>query len=156
MDRLPPVTESPRAAVDRRRDVLDRLDREQDVWVASADGEGVPWLVPLWFLWDGTDVWLATRPRNPTGRNLRAGGRTRLALGDTRDVVLIDGDVETFAGPDAPGAAAEAFTAKYGWDPRTDRADYTWFRVRPVAVQAWHEERELPQRYVMRDGVWLV
>ncbi|MFE1440294.1 pyridoxamine 5'-phosphate oxidase family protein [Streptomyces sp. NPDC058739] len=127
-----------------------------DVWGASADEDGVPWLVPLRFLGDGTDSWMATRPGNPTGRNLRVGGRTRLAFGDTRDVVLIDGNVETFEGPDAPAAATEAFTAKYGWGPRADRARCTWFRVRPVTVRAWHEVRELPQRYVMREGVRLV
>jgi hypothetical protein len=135
------ITDTPRDIAARRQDVLDRLERETDIWVASAGADGAPCLVPLWFAWDGTDVWLATRPGNPTGRNLRAGGRTRLAFADTRDVVLIDGEAKTFTAADVPVAAAERFDA--------------YFRVRPVAVQAWHEVRELPQRHIMRDGVWL-
>ncbi|MFJ3897413.1 hypothetical protein [Streptomyces sp. NPDC090083] len=59
-------------------------------------------LVPLWFLWDGACVWLATRATHPTGRNLGDGRRTR----------------------------------------------------RPLAVQARHEQRELPRRHLMSDGTW--
>jgi predicted pyridoxine 5'-phosphate oxidase superfamily flavin-nucleotide-binding protein len=149
------ITVPPRGPEERRRDVLARLERESDIWVASADADGVPCLVPLWFLWDGQAVWLSTRATNPTGRNLTVGRRTRLAFAGTRDVVLIDGEATAFTAQDVPAAAVEAFHAKYGWDPREDRASYSFFRVRPVAVQAWHEVRELPQRHLMRDGTWL-
>ncbi|MEU7133468.1 pyridoxamine 5'-phosphate oxidase family protein [Streptomyces sp. NPDC046261] len=150
------ITEPVRAPEQRKRDVLERLRRELDIWVASADDEGVPCLVPLWFVWDGEAVWLSTRAGNPTGRNLRRNGRTRLALGHTRDVVLLDGTVETFAAAEVPAPAAEAFTAKTGWDPRVTSASYVYFKVVPRAVQAWHEEHELPGRHLMRDGRWVV
>ncbi|MBC2905711.1 pyridoxamine 5'-phosphate oxidase family protein [Streptomyces cupreus] len=150
------ITDPPRTPDQRRRDVLNRLEREIDIWVATADAEGAPCLVALWFVWDGEALWLSTRPTNPTGRNLRDGGRTRLAFGDTRNVVLIDGETEMFTAEGVPAPAAEAFLAKTGWDPRAEHASYAFFRVRPLAVQAWHEQRELPQRHLMRDGVWLV
>ncbi|MFE2416559.1 pyridoxamine 5'-phosphate oxidase family protein [Streptomyces hokutonensis] len=149
------ITVPPRGYEERRRDVLARLERELDIWVASADAGGLPFLVPLWFVWDGEAVWLCTRPTNPTGHNLSAGRRTRLAFADTRDVVLIDGEATAFTAKDVPAAAAEAFDAKYGWDPREERAPYSFFQVRPLAVQAWHEVHELPERNLMRDGVWL-
>jgi len=146
----------PRDPRQRRHDVLARLEQEIDIWVASADADGRPCLVPLWFVWHDESVWLATRTTNPTGRNLRDGRRARLAFADTRDVVLIDGDVETCTLREVPATAAEAFLAKTGWDPRQDSASYAFFRVRPCAVQAWHEQRELPKRHLMRDGAWLV
>ncbi|MEU1516347.1 pyridoxamine 5'-phosphate oxidase family protein [Streptomyces sp. NPDC005811] len=149
------ITEPVRGPGRRKRDVLARLGRESDVWVASADAAGVPCLVALWFVWDGECVWLATRLSNPTGRNLRTGGRTRLAFGDTRDVVLIDGETVTYPADDVPEEAAGAFLAKTGWDPRRESAVYAFFRVRPVAVQAWCGTRELPGRHLMRDGVWV-
>ncbi|MFI6559613.1 pyridoxamine 5'-phosphate oxidase family protein [Streptomyces sp. NPDC050534] len=149
------IDTSPREPSRRRQDVLRRLDEEIDIWVASADADGLPCLVALWFVWHDDSVWLATRATNPTGRNLRDGRRARLALGDTRDVVLVDGDVETYAQRDVPAAAAEAFLAKTGWDPRRDSPSYAFFRVRPRAVQAWHEQHELPGRHLMKDGVWL-
>jgi len=139
----------------RRRDVLARLETEMDIWVATAGADGVPCLVALWFVWHEECLWLATRFTNPTGRNLRGGARARLALGDTRDVVLVDGDVESYTRDTVPEAAALAFLAKTGWDPRGDAASYGFFRVRPLEVQAWCEQRELPRRHLMRDGVWL-
>jgi hypothetical protein len=101
-------------------------------------------------------VWLCTRLTNPTGRNLQEGGRSRLAFGDTRDVVLVDGEVRTYPMREVPSGPAEAFRAKTGWDPREDHASYAFFRVRPRGVQAWCEEHELPRRHLMREGVWAV
>ncbi|MFE7650078.1 pyridoxamine 5'-phosphate oxidase family protein [Streptomyces phaeoluteigriseus] len=150
------IIEPLRGPRQRRADVLDRLEREIDVWVATAGPDGVPCLVALWFVWDGECLWLSTRLTNPTGRNLRDGGRARLAFGDTRDVVLIDGDVTAYAGDEVPDAAVEAFAAKTGWDPRSDGVAYAFFRVRPRDVQAWREECELRGRHVMREGVWAV
>jgi hypothetical protein len=150
------IIEPSRSPEQRKNDVLARLESESDIWVATADAEGLPCLVALWFRWDGESVWVCTRVTNPTGRNLRDGGRTRLALGDTQDVVLVDGDVETFESRDVPAAAADAFVARTGWDPRRDSASYAFFRVRPYGVQAWHGEHELPGRHLMRDGVWVV
>lgn len=150
------ITEAPRGPEQRKRDVLDRLEEELDIWVATADPKGVPCLVALWFVWDGEHLWLSTRLTNPTGRNLRDGGRARLALGATRDVVLIDGEAETFTAREAPPEAANAFLARTGWDPREDHASYAYFKVRPRVVQAWREEHEMPGRHLMRDGVWVV
>jgi hypothetical protein len=150
------ITEPPRSPEQRKQDVLTRLEREWDVWVASAGADGVPCLVPLWFVWHGEALWLSTRLTTPTGRNLRDGRRTRLALGDTQDVVLIDGDAELYPADGVPEAAADAFLAKTGWNPRADSAPYVYFRVRPRVVQARHGEHEMPGRHLMRDGVWLV
>ncbi|MFF9472269.1 pyridoxamine 5'-phosphate oxidase family protein [Streptomyces roseolus] len=139
----------------RVRDVRERLTREMDVWVASAGDGGVPYLVPLSFFWDGRDVWLVTRYANPTGRNLAGSGLVRLALGDTRDVVLIDGEVTVYAQDEVPGDAADGFREKTGWDAREAGPAYRWFRVRPTDVQAWHEEPELPGRRLMTGGAWV-
>lgn len=150
------ITEQPRPPERRKHDLLARLEREMDVWVATADADGLPCLVPLWFLWDGESLWLSTRLTTPTGRNLRDGARTRPALGDTLDVVLVDGDAEMYGADEVPAAAADAFLAKTGWDPRVDEAPYVYFRVRPRAVQVRNGEHEMRGRHLMRDGVWMV
>ncbi|MGW1626799.1 pyridoxamine 5'-phosphate oxidase family protein [Streptomyces sp. NPDC002172] len=150
------ITNPARSSEQRKRDVLDRLERERDVWVATADDCGLPCLVPLWFVWHADAVWLSTRITNPTGRNLRDGGRARLALGDTQDVVLLDGEVTACSPADVPAAAAGALRAKTGWDPRGDSPSYAIFRIRPYAVQAWQGTRELRGRHLMRGGVWAV
>jgi hypothetical protein len=81
-----------------------------------------------------------------------------VALGDTRDVTMIDGEVETLALDELPADAADRFAARAGFDPRTpdDAATrYRWFRITPRRIQAWREEDELAGRDLMRDGRWL-
>ncbi|MGW3651760.1 pyridoxamine 5'-phosphate oxidase family protein [Streptomyces sp. NPDC000878] len=146
----------PRSIEQRGREALERLDRDIDVWVATADATGEPTLVPLAFWWDGEAVWLATRDSNPTGRNLIASGRVRLCFGHTRDVVLMHGTVRTLTREELPPGVGDAFTAKDGWDPRKDHASYVWFQVTPEVIQAWGTAAEMRDRNVMRDGEWLV
>jgi hypothetical protein len=150
------MTASPaRPREQRKTDVLARLGNDVDAWIASA-GEDGPYLVPLSFLWDGETVVVATPAASPTGRNLRS-GRVRIGVGGTRDVVMIEGVVEVAAAAsDVPADLGDAFAARTGFDPRTLRTPYLYFRVRPRRIQAWREVNELDGRELMRDGAWLV
>jgi hypothetical protein len=145
------MTPQPRPLEQRKQDTLHRLEHDVDAWVATADPAGVPYLVPLSFLWDGETLLISTAATNPTARNILAGGRVRLALGSTRDVVLIEGSaVPAGAITDEVG---DAFATHTGFDPRQLR-NYPYFRVRPDLIQAWREVNELAGRDVMVAGVW--
>ncbi|MEU7752285.1 pyridoxamine 5'-phosphate oxidase family protein [Micromonospora sp. NPDC049101] len=146
---------APRSPRQRKQDTLARLDHDVDAWVASADREGNPYLVPLSFLWDGATFILATGESSPTARNLRSSGQVRMSVGPTRDVVLVEGTVETFSRETVPGDLADAFAAKL-WDARVGTTRYAYFRVTPRRIQAWREENELTGRDLMRAGRWLV
>jgi hypothetical protein len=146
---------APRSLAERRRDTEHRLAHDADVWVASASAGGTPYLVPLSFDWDGEAILVATPANSPTGRNLAATGTARLALGPTRDVSMIDGDVEVLEIDALPKDAADRFVERAGFDPRTPSGPYRWFRITPRRVQAWREVNELPGRVLMRDGRWL-
>ncbi|WP_128435814.1 pyridoxamine 5'-phosphate oxidase family protein [Streptomyces cyaneus] len=146
-----------RPAKQRKQDTLNRLEHDEDVWVATAEVDGgVPYLVPLSYLWDGSTLLLATPAGSPTGRNLRTTGRARLGVGPTRDVVMIEGTVDTIAPAQLPEEVADRFAARTGFDPRRLSTPYLYFRVRPQRVQAWREANELDGRELMRDGEWLV
>src|SRR6266704_2700311 len=133
------MTEPPRTRQQRKQDMLNRLERDVDAWVATADREsGTPYLVPLSFLWDGATLLVATPAASPTGRNLQASGRVRLGIGPTRDLVLIEGTAHALAAAELPDEVS----------------DYRYFRIRPRLVQAWREANELNGRYLMRDGEW--
>lgn len=143
-----------RLAAERRRDTLERLVTERDLWVSTAHPDHGPHQVPLWFLWDGQAVWMCTSATSATVRNLREEPRVRLALPDTFDVVLLQGEAECFSGQDVPEDAADAFAAKFGWDPRAEEGSFVYVRVVPKTVRAWRGEPELRGRVVMRDGIW--
>jgi nitroimidazol reductase NimA-like FMN-containing flavoprotein (pyridoxamine 5'-phosphate oxidase superfamily) len=145
----------PRPRAQRRRDTERRLTHDVDVWVASASADGAPYLVPLSFDWDGGSLLLATPADSPTGRNLATTRSARVALGHTRDVVVVDGDVEVLEIDALPREAGDRFAARTGFDPRALSTPYRWFRVSPRTIQAWREVGELPERDLMRDGRWL-
>ncbi|MGW0188863.1 pyridoxamine 5'-phosphate oxidase family protein [Streptomyces sp. NPDC003362] len=148
---------TPRTAEQRKQDTLHRLDQDVDVWVATADGEhGLPYLVPLSFLWDGATLLLATPADSPTGRNLATTGVVRLGIGPTRDVVMVEGRVQVVPPAELSEEEGELFAGKTGFDPRRLATPYLYFRVLPQRIQAWREADELDGRELMRDGRWLV
>ncbi|MFJ8131444.1 pyridoxamine 5'-phosphate oxidase family protein [Streptomyces hydrogenans] len=144
------TTPAPRSREERLKDTLARLETDVDLWVASQGH-----LVPLSFLWDGAAVLVSTPRASLTGRNLLADGRVRLALGPTRDVVMIDGTAEPVDLADLPDGTGDAFAEKTGFDPRELTRPYQYFRIRPRRVHAWREADELEGRTLMRDGAWL-
>ena len=145
----------PRSRSERRRDTEHRLIHDIDVWVASASADGAPYLVPLSFDWDGEALLIATPADSPTGRNLAATRFVRLGLGHTRDVSMIEGEVEVLEIDALPEQAGDRFAARAGFDPRAEAAPYRWFRISPRRIQAWREANELRHRELMRDGRWL-
>ena len=145
---------TPRSRAQRRRDTEHRLEHDVDLWVASASPDGAPYLVPLSFDWDGEALPAGHADDSPTGRNLAATRTVRLGLGETRDVTMIEGDVEVLEIDALPREQGDHFAARSGFDPR-ELTSYCWFRVTPRRIQAWREVDELNDRELMRDGRWL-
>ena len=144
-----------RPAEERKRDTLARLENDRDLWIASASADGEAMLVPLSFSWDGERLTLATPAATKTARNLERAGVARVALGPTRDVVIIDGGVEVATGGSRP-AREDAYAADMGWDPRGEEREHVFIYITPQRIQAWREVNEIPGRHVMRDGRWSV
>ncbi|MFE0171070.1 pyridoxamine 5'-phosphate oxidase family protein [Streptomyces sp. NPDC059002] len=132
-----------RKVADRRRDTLARLDAERDIWLATAHPEHGPHLVALWFVWHEQALWMCTGATTATARNVRTEPRVRLSLPDTDDVVLIQGEARGFSADDVPVSAADAFAAKFGWDPRKEEGPFLYLRVVPGTVRAWRGTVEL-------------
>ncbi|HEX6724440.1 MAG TPA: hypothetical protein VF073_04285 [Gaiella sp.] len=140
-----------RSRAQRKADTLDSLQREVDCWVASADERGNAHLVPLSYWWDGHALVLATPRSSPTATNLLRAGVARVAVGPTRDVMLVDGRVTEGVSE----AIADAHSEHTGFDAREEPVDYVYLRLTPVEVRAWREANELSGRLLMRDGKWL-
>ncbi|MCM2414143.1 pyridoxamine 5'-phosphate oxidase family protein [Streptomyces sp. RKAG290] len=146
--------EPARSREQRKQDVLDHLEKDEDAWVSTASADGVPTLVPLSFVWDHGTLLMATRRTNPTAVNVTPSGQARIAVGHTRDVVLIEATAEVIEGTDLPEDSGDAFATKLDWDLR-GRSAWVYLRFTPYAVRAWREENELAGRELMADGRWL-
>ncbi len=144
-----------RDSATRKTDTLTMLATPAiDVWVATASAAGAPYLVPVSLAWVDERVVIAVDGTSLTARNLAASGVARLALGPTRDVVMIDAVLDKMLDVAADDGLGAAYVAQADWDPRGS-AGYMFLVLRPVRVQAWREVNELPDRELMRDGRWL-
>jgi PPOX class probable F420-dependent enzyme len=133
----------PSAAATARR-VLPMLEEERVVWLSTVDEDGYPHLVPTWFLWDGEDLLLWSKPGAVKVRNLRANPRLMVAIGHPDEDFAV-GLIEAVAAlDDVP--VPDAFFAKYAadlgdaaLDPAAYRALYTQaVRVTPTRFLPWH------------------
>lgn len=151
----------PRTREQRRADTLAKLAAPAaDVWVATAavdaGGQASSYLVPLSLAWIDERVVVATEADSVTARNIISAGRARLGLGPTRDVVMIDAELEQVYGLDAvPAALARRYAAQADWDPRESGDQMRFLVLRPQRIQAWREVNELPGRTLMRGGAWI-
>jgi len=150
------VTAGARDRETRKADTLAMLASGAiDVWVATASAAGTPYLVPVSLAWVDERVVIAVEGSSVTARNLTESGAARLAVGPTRDVVLIDAVLEQAVDTAADDALGTAYAAQTDWDPRRSPG-YVFLVLRPVRVQAWRESNELAGRTLMRDGTWLI
>jgi hypothetical protein len=138
----------------RRIDALEKLRSQVDLWVPSADERGRAYLVPLSYYWDGSSLTIATPRASRTARNLVRAGWARVALGPTRDVLIIEGPVEAIAVGAEP-AREDVHARAAGFDPRAQAEEHLYLRITPDTIQAWREANEMEERHLMRGGEWL-
>ena len=146
----------PRDRASRKADTLAMLATPAiDVWVATASSGGTPYLVPVSLAWVNERVVIAVDGTSATARNLTTSGKARLAVGPTRDVVMIDAVLQEAVDVTTAVALGEAYVAQADWDPRGSEG-YVFLVLRPDRVQVWREANEIAGRTLMRDGRWLV
>ncbi|MEV0321753.1 pyridoxamine 5'-phosphate oxidase family protein [Streptomyces sp. NPDC050658] len=126
------------------------LATERTCRVATVSRDGAPHVSALWFVWDGTSLWLFSITRSKRWADLRR---------DQRIAVLIDSGEEygELRGAELSGTAvfvAEAprtgepcpeletperlFTQKYfGMDSMPYDGKHAWIRLTPDAVASW-------------------
>jgi Pyridoxamine 5'-phosphate oxidase len=145
----------PRDGATRRNDLEQRLTNDKDLWVASASPQGEPCLVPLSFLWDGAQLYLATITSNPTASNIEATGRAQVVVGHPRDVGLMEMTGGRLPREEAKQLCQASYAKKCGWDPLETKS-YEFYALTPRRVECWREQNEHPDRLMMEDGRWLV
>jgi len=147
------MADAVRTAAERKADTITRLERDADVWVATASASR-PHLVPLSLAWDGAHVILATPAKSPTARNAAASGEIRLALGTSRDVTIIEAAAEVVLSADAPEPIAQCYATRTGWDPRKEDVPHVYLIAAPRTMRAWNSLAEISGRTIMHDGQW--
>jgi catechol 2,3-dioxygenase-like lactoylglutathione lyase family enzyme len=97
---LHPPGADPGVTDDERRTIAEMMAKGTyaSLLLATASTEGAPHLVPLSLAWVDERVVIAVAASSVTARNLATSGLSRLAVGHTRDVVMMDAVLERSAG----------------------------------------------------------
>ncbi len=144
-----------RSTQQRKADAIEKLEKDADVWAATGDEHGIAHLVPLSLCWHEGKVVVAVEGRSRTARNASASGQARLALGPSRDVVMIDAAAAVVPRAGADPAIVTAYRERTGWDPGAGGGDWVYILLQPTTVQVWRDMAEITGRTVMRVGAWL-
>jgi nitroimidazol reductase NimA-like FMN-containing flavoprotein (pyridoxamine 5'-phosphate oxidase superfamily) len=118
------------------------LRASRTIWLATTRGNRRPHAVPVWFVWDGEQLWFAAHERSQKARNLEQERWAVLHLGDGDDVVILEGLAEEVTEASELVLVDAARAQKYV-DPQTGARDTVLtegtlvYRLRPQKVMAW-------------------
>jgi PPOX class probable F420-dependent enzyme len=121
---------------DRRIDEL--LHKTIIIWFSTLRPDGRPHLVPVWFLWEDSAIYIFSKPDVKVA-NLRHDKRVSLGIANERggDVVLLEGEA-TLLDPSEISTAHAPYAEKYadllnsyGWTGESMSKEYS----QPIRVE---------------------
>jgi hypothetical protein len=131
------------------REMDDFLTAQRTCRLGSVNSDGKPHVSPLWFVWDGTALWLNSIVKSQRWVNLMRNGNVSIVVdgGDDFDQlhgVELAGSVESVGevprtdAPDPRLAHAEKlFGDKYGAGTFVADGRHAWLRLVPEKVVSW-------------------
>jgi PPOX class probable F420-dependent enzyme len=125
------------------------LAAERTCRVATVGADGSPHVAPLWFVWDGTALWLNSIVKSQRWADLVRDPRVGVVIDAGEDYMAlrgielsgraeIVGDVPRTDTPDAMVADAERmFAEKYTGGAFAPDGRHAWMRIVPDRVVSW-------------------
>ena len=145
---------------------LDRFLKGSDLIaaLASVDGQGCPYIVPVWYEWDGTYLWVISKPRANYIRHLQRDSRLAVCIA-TRKLpyvrVLMQGrgrliDTEKDWLPMGRRMAKRYLgkTKGYAYIDKTKNWKRVYLRIKPTRIISWDggaSGHAWGKKYVQRD-----
>ncbi|MCA1831297.1 MAG: pyridoxamine 5'-phosphate oxidase family protein [Actinomycetota bacterium] len=125
------------------------LAETRELHVATVSPDGVPHVVPLWYVWHGGAVWVNSLIKSRRTRDVHAGSPVALCIDtgfeyeDLRGAVLRGRFVDASEDSDL-GAAQAQFAAKYwGGDQVPVVRSHIWMKLVPEQTSSW-DFRKIP------------
>ena len=131
------------------RELDDLLATERTLRAATVSPEGLPHVVPLWFVWHDGAIWINSLRRSKRAHDVAAGSAVALCVDTGVEYEQLRGAV--LYGRVAPASEATdlshvraAFARKYwGLDTIPDLKSHEWLLVRPDNIVSW-DFRKIP------------
>ncbi|HET9783130.1 MAG TPA: pyridoxamine 5'-phosphate oxidase family protein [Candidatus Dormibacteraeota bacterium] len=141
-----------RSVEERKKDVLEALEKQGHYWLSTAEIGGRPHVIGVSGLWDGSQIIVTTLGTSVTARNMSMNPRVVLAGGDPSDAIVIQAGVIDSAAVEDSAEMAADWKKAMGWTPDDG---WMFFRLRPTRIQAFRGYDEIQGRDVMIRSRWL-
>jgi PPOX class probable F420-dependent enzyme len=105
--------------------VIDRLEREECIWLTTVNSKGIPNPSLVWFYWNGESIILFSQPTQVKVRSIRENPNVALQFNSDADgsnMVVFNGTATLLDRPSAE-VIPEGYRAKYA--AATERMGYT-------------------------------
>jgi len=125
------------------------LAEQRTCRVATVGGDGAPHATPLWFVWDGTALWLTSVVRSQRWTDLQRDGRIAVVVDAGDDFMELRGvELRGTAEPvgEVPRTGATApeldvperlYADKYAGGQIVHDGRHAWLRVVPDKIVSW-------------------
>ncbi len=110
-----------------------RLQTEQNIWLATVRSNGRPHLVPIWFVWIDQKIFICTRSDSVKARNVLRNPWVAVSLENGTQPVVLEGPAKPIE--HAPRPVIEAFQAKYDWNIETDSTYNQVIEIEPTRIR---------------------
>jgi PPOX class probable F420-dependent enzyme len=124
----------------------ERLTNDAVGWLVTVRHDGQPQSSPVWFLFDGDDIYIQSQPSAQKVRNIEANDRVSFHLNDDgtgSDIVTLDATAAIVTNPDAQlfdrylGKYESAMEAMGSTPVRLAQTYSTTIRLTPTRLHAW-------------------
>ena len=72
-------------------EIIEKLEKQKNLWFSSVRVDGRPHLVPVWFVWYEGKIFIGTEPKSVKSNNIRGNPKVVVALEDGSKPVICEG-----------------------------------------------------------------
>ncbi|SRR6266498_101776 len=118
------------------------LQAFRSIWISTTRPNGRPHAVPVWYIWDGRNLYFISARNLQKSRNLKGQPWIVVHAGDGDDVIILEGLAQIVTDKEELDRIDEAYSAKYvdpgsGAQATIFEPDVDLYRVAVKHVMAW-------------------
>jgi F420H(2)-dependent biliverdin reductase len=117
-------------------EIITRLETQQNLWFGSVRADGRPHLVPVWYVWHASRLYISTDPNSVKIQNIQRNPRVVASLEDGTHPVICEGTARVMDRP-YPEALLKVFYLKYEWDVPADKQYNQIVEITPEKWLTW-------------------
>lgn len=119
---------------------ISRLTKEKNMWLATIRKGNQPHLVPLWFLYINSKIYMCTGENSVKVRNIRHNSKGTVSLEDTFKAFIFECDTRIISRP-FPNDVIDGFKLKFDWDISKSESHNVLIELTPSHKIAFNDDR---------------